>query len=401
MRRIMAVFAAGAVLLLASLPAAGQSLRTQELTFGGGAHFDFVIPVAGAGRVTVEIQMPAATPVEAMLFEGGQHEYAARARGTGSLYFAHTIAAPSKTAVDWRLDVVMPSEFAAAVGTVKITWPADDRRDAVVTWLNAGPTDPSHLARVSDALERLEQNVMASNGGPGLDPAKAFMVDVVQARLDALAGTPARFVSNDCGQDAVDAVPMVVAANGGAVSVSLVEFAAYQQAHWRMSGGADRSYVVAVTLPEPGTPSIGGESRVYRFTSQDQYHHRAKPVKTTNETGEELLLAEDHAPASEQILVAVLEREHVSSGTNLAEFKRGAELFALLREAAGPGSECYLPWIMNLALGRGDGIVGVPRLLTIERTDGGDLVADRDIRFTQDDADYGLTIRVVAAHPGR
>jgi hypothetical protein len=396
MRRITAVFAAGAVLLLTSLPAAGQSSRTQELTFGGGAHFDFVVPVAGTGRVSLEIQLPAGIPVEAVLFAAGSHEYTARARGIGSLFLSHTITAAAHARGDWRLDVVLPSELADVIGSLKITWPADDGRDDVVTWLNAGPTDPSDLAKVTDGLSRMEQG---SNGG--MDAAKAFMVGVVRARLDALAGTPARYVRNDCGQDAVDGAPIVVAANGGAVNVSLVEFAAYQQAHWRMSGGADRTYVVAATLPEPGAASVGGQSHVYRFTSRDQYHHRVKPVKTTNETGRELLLTEKDALPSEQIVVAVLEREHVSNGTNLKEFMLGAELFAMFREAAGPESDCYLPWIMNLVLGRGDGIVGVPRLLTIQRADAGAIAADRDIRFTQDDADYAVKIRVVAANPGR
>jgi hypothetical protein len=401
MQRITAVFAAGAAVLLTSLPAAAQSARTQELTFGGGAHFDFVIPVSGSGRVSVEIQLPATTPVEAILFAAGSHEYAARARGTGSLFLSHTIARKDEAVGDWRLDVVLPSDLADAVGTLKITWPADDRRDDVVTWLNAGPTDPNDLARVADALNQLERRAFDTDGGLVLDAGMAQMVEVVRARLDALSGTPARYVRNDCGQDAVDDTPLVVSARGGALNVNLVEFAAYQQAHWRMGRGADRSYVVAVTVPEPGTSAVGGQSRIYRFMAEDQYHHRVKPVKTTHETGEALLMSEEHAPLSGQLLVAVLEREHVSSGTNLEQIVQGAELFALFRETAGPGSECYLPWLMNVALGRGDGIVGVPRLLTIQRADAGSIAVDRDLRFTQDDADYGVKIRVVAVNPAK
>lgn len=401
MQRITAVFAAGAVLLLTSFPAAAQSARTQELTFGGGAHFDFVVPVTGSGRVSVEVQLPAATPVEAILFSVGSHEYAARARGTGSLFLSHTITSAAPATGDWRLDIVLPSEVADMVGTLRITWPADGQRDDVVTWLNAGPTDPSDLAKVADALAQLERHAFETNGGMVPDAAMVQMVEVVRARLDALSGTPARYVRNDCGQDAVDGTPLVVSANGGALNVSLVEFAAYQQAHWRVGRAADRSYVVAVTLPEPGMPAVGGQSRIYRFLAHDQYHHRVKPVKTTHETGEALLLSEQTVLPSEQILVAVLEREHASNGTNLDQFVQGAELFAMFREVAGPGSECYLPWLMNVALGRGDGIVGVPRLLTIQRADDGSIAADRDIRFTQDDADYGVKIRVVAANPGK
>lgn len=398
MQRITAVFAAGAVLLLTSLPAAAQSARTQELTFGGGAHFDFVIPVAGTGRVTLEIQLPAATPVEAVLFAAGSHEYAARARGTGSLFLSHTINAKGQTAGDWRLDVVLPSELADMVGTLKITWPADDRRDDVVTWLNAGPTDPNDLARVADALDRLEHDAQGSNGGTGLDAEKAFLVGVVRARLDALSGTPARYVSNDCGEDGIEATPLIVGGDG-ALNVSLVEFAAYQQAHWRMAGGADRSYVVAVTVPEPGASATGGQSRIYRFMAGDPYGHRVRPVATTNETGEALL--QSGGEPSGQLLVAVLEREHVANGTNLTQIRQGVELFAMFREAAGPGSDCYLAWFVNMALGRGDGIVGVPRLLTIQRADAANGVTDRDMRFTQDDADYAVKIRVVAANPGK
>lgn len=401
MQRITAVLAAGAFLLLAGLPAnvVAQSPRTQELTFGGGSHFDFVVPVMGAGRVSVEIELPAAVPVEAILFSAQGHDYATRARGIGSLSLSHAIAVPADG--EWRLDIVLPPDRGDVVGTLKITWPADNARDDVVAWLNAGPTDPQALANVADALARMERDVQQTNGGPGLDPDVVRITGVVQARLDALSGTPARYNRTDCGMEAVDDVPLTVAAGSGPLSVSLVEFASYEQGPWHPGRNADRSYVVAAVLPEPGGTAVGGQSRIYRFMGTDPYGHRVKPVKITHPTGEALLLPGDEGLPSGQLLVAVFEREHAVNGTSLQEFLHGAELFAILREIMGQDADRHLSWLMDLALGRGDGIVGMPRLITVRRDGTGTAVADREIRFTQNDADYAVTIRVVAANPAR
>jgi len=400
MQRAMALFVAAGTLLATNIPAglAAQTVRTQDLTFGGGSHFDFAVPVSWAGRISIEVTMPAGVPVEAMLFSPREHDYTARARGVGSLLLAHNIVMPADDAGEWRLDVVLPSEYGTSVGTVRVTWPASTRGDESVLWLNAGPTNPDDLAAIADGLTSLPAPATHTNGGTVLDADVLRIAGVVRTRLDVLAGTPARYVRNDYAVDQVNGATLSLPAANGAASVSLVEFAAYQQGPWHPGRSSDRSYVVAALVPEAGGVAVGGQSKLYQFQCSDPYSHRTKPVKITHETGEALLLPDDGSLPNGELVVAVLEREHAQNGTSLHEFLHGAELFATYRAVAGPDAVRHLPWLLDLALGRGDGVVGTPRLITIDRTLTADTLVDREIRFVQDNAEYGVKIRVVAAN---
>jgi len=400
MRRFTVLVAVGGILLTAGMAtglAAQDVVRTQELTFGGGSHFDFAVPVTWAGRVVIEVEVPADVPVEAMLFSPRAHDYAARARGQGSLLLSHNVPPQEGDIGEWRIDVVFPTQHGATVGTLRVSWPGHG--DAPLLWLNGGPTVPEDLAGMADGLARLQH--AATNGGPALDADVMQIMDVVQTRLDVLAGTPARYVRNDYAIDRIDGGTLNLAGTDGPVTVSLVEFAAYQQGPWHPGRSSDRSYVVAAVLPEAGNAAVGGQSKLYQFQCSDPYSHRAKPAKIMHETGEALLLSEDEHTPTGELVVAVLEREHARSGTSLHEFLHGTELFAAYREVAGSDAVRQLPWLLDLALGRGDGVVGTPQLIVLDRSMAADTLADREIRFAQDNAEYGVKIRVVAANSGK
>ena len=365
-----------AALLVNAATAVAQSPAEQRMAFGGGSYFDFVIPVNAAGPLFVEATWNSGVPMHAYLFMPGHPHPIAESDGTGRLTIAREVT-QWRPGQPWMLRLAAADQNPNVQGNLRIVWPSGNRPGVVAQWRNAGPTDRAVLAQAQRRAAAMWATVAPTRPVSSVSSDAFFgtvtalrtlrewdrtayseMLTVLQTRLQVLARTPDRYVSNDApitGSDA-KAGGSSWLAGSQALSVGFSALRCQGNSAYHVSHASDEPFIVAAVLGGGNGPVSAGRSAIFTMVMPGDTFPAPNGIQTLA-TG---------SVASTQVAVAVMEREHGTPDLSLARFLRAVELFKVYQaaDAAVPADKDF-GWFVGLDAADGDRLIGAPQLLTV------------------------------------
>jgi hypothetical protein len=356
----------GAVVALATPGTTGQAQapREQRMPFGGGGQFEFAIPVMASGPLYIEATWTPATALAASLFVPGSPQPMAEASGSGRVIVSHDVTT-WRAGQPYVLRLGAPDPAVNVRGTLRVVWPSGNRPGVAVQWRNAGPTDRAVrdvlTHRVAALGRAVRVNPLVASTDPATMPARAdatnsALVDVLATRLAVLSLTPARYVINDAGLEAVGGAPLFQPPlRAGTIAVDFTGLVMHRAGPFHVEHERDAAYVVAVILPEGDAAPSVGRTNVMRSLRPGRAYAAGG--------GQTLALAA--APVS-RIVVATFEREAGSPDLAMARLLQAARLFQLYRSASVEPVDGDFPWFAEALLAEArEALIGAPVLLRV------------------------------------
>jgi hypothetical protein len=407
MRRLTS-FSVGALCigLVAVWPHAveAQAPRSQQMAFGGGTQFEFLIPVQAQGPLFIEATWNSDANISADLYTPYRSHPVAAATGDGRLALSHTVTS-WKAGDEYMLRLTVEQEDPTIKGNLRVVYPSGNRPGNVVAWRNAGPTNEalagmiSRLADLEDAIGQTQTAALSPTDRREFDR----MIKMLDTRLDVLASVPARYVRNDVPRDPTPRKrPSITLPQwDDAVAVSFVGMQCIDHKPWHADHGADEPYLVTAIIPGTDGAVVGGRTPVFHFIRAGD---SAEPSVGNRE------MARVAAQGKARIAVALLEREDGNVERSVQRFRRALELFAMYEQVTPQAVAVEdFNWFMTLTADAGESVIGAPQLLTVTPRGVFDphgiqtawAISDENgnnsvqqIRFTGLGADYQVAVQV-------
>ncbi|MDH3495222.1 MAG: hypothetical protein OER21_00455 [Gemmatimonadota bacterium] len=400
--RLAAVLALAALIAL-PVATTAQAPRVQHFPFGGGSHFEFLIPVQANGPLAIKATWATNETVEALLFAPGKSRPVARAEGQGTVQLAHRVGS-WRAGDQWLLKLVTRGTPTLR-GDVQLVWPAGNRPGSVVAWRNAGPTDPETRIAIANKIRQLEEtfaatalrSVPASAVRAPVDAvARRDMRNLLAAlatRLQVLDELPPRYIENEPApttSDVLRIVPVGTAAEDG-MTVRLLELLCLQSKPWHVDHESDRPYVAVAVLHNGDGPAATAHSPVYRFV-----HAGDAPVASA--AGAPLVDRDGLEPM--QVAVALFEQEDGDTERAVERFQHAVELYQLyVRLNGGTDDAASFTWFLSIVNEMRDDVLGTPQLLVIRPTDGASAQSTIEtLDFASHESRYRVVLKVAAAN---
>jgi hypothetical protein len=399
--------------LIAAWPHAveGQAPRSQQMAFGGGTQFEFLIPVQAQGPLYIEATWNSDATLSAALHSPYRPCPIAAATGNGRLVLSHTVTSWN-AGEEYMLRLTVEQQDPTIKGNLRVVYPSGNRPGNVVAWRNAGPTDRA-LAAMTSRLAELE-GAIGQTQTAALTPTdrREFnrMLTMLDTRLDVLASVPTKYVRNDIPSDPAPRTrPSITLPQwNDAVVVSFVRMQCLKNKTWHVNHEADEPYLVTAMIPGVEGSVVAGRTPVFHFI-------RAGDIAQASVGDREL--ARVAAQGRARIAVALLEREDGNIELSVQRFRRALELFAMYEQVAPQAVAVEeFNWFMTLTADAGESVIGTPQLLTvtphgvfdphgiqtawtISDENGNNSV--QQIRFTGLGADYRVAVQVTTEHNNR
>ncbi|MDH3457006.1 MAG: hypothetical protein OER90_09205 [Gemmatimonadota bacterium] len=406
MRRLTS-FSVGALcvgLVAAWTHAEAQQNRSQQMAFGGGTQFEFLIPVQAQGPLFIEATWNSDANISANLYTPYRSHPIAAATGDGRIALSHTVTS-WKAGDEYMLRLTLEQPDPEIKGNLRVVYPSGNRPGTVVAWRNAGPTGTA-LAGMISRLAELETAV-AQTQTAALTPTdrREFdrMIRMLDTRLDVLTSVPAKFVRNDVPRNpAPKHRPSIALPQwDDAVAVSFVGLECIDNKPWHVNHEADEPYLVTAIIPGIEGAVVGGRTPVFHFIKAGD---TAEPSVGSRE------MARVAANGDARIAVALLEREDGNVERSVQRFRRALELFAMYEQVTPqPVAVDDFNWFMTLTADAGESVIGAPQLLTVTPrgifdphgsqtawaiSDENGSNSVQQIRFTGLGADYQVAVQV-------
>jgi hypothetical protein len=362
MSRLTGGLAALALLVFVSAGVVAQPPRVQDMAFGGGGHYEFLIPVQAQGRIFVQATWDANVSMEAALYSPDRAHAVRVTRGTGIVQISQEVIS-WRAGAHWLLKLTAEQDAPDLRGKLHVVWPAGNRPASVVRWQNAGPLDPDIRLAMKDGARRLT-DALATRAAPAsaaaADPAVRAdlrrLATTLATRLDLLDQVPDRYVVNDIDPwTATMRVGPQLPSRDQALQASLLEVVCLNHKPWHTHGESDDPFVVAAFLGD------GARLDVARTAMFEAVHTGDAPVASA--AGQDLVRADGQGVR--YLAVALYEGEGGSPDETTAHFQRAVELYELYATLNGGDSPSAFAWIVAITTENVNDVIGTPHLIAI------------------------------------
>lgn len=371
--------------------AAAQPPRVQDMAFGGGSHFEFLIPVSAQGRIFAQATWSANVSITAELYSPERVHPVQVTRGSGLVQISHPVAS-WRAGDQWLLKLTADQNPPDLKGNLHVVWPAGKWPLNVVRWQNAGPTDPATRLALQEGLRQVN-TALAARGNPTsvvpVDPPTRTelrrMTTTLATRMEVLAEVPDRYIVNDV-TPAASTIQVARGSGTGTrgLGANLVQLVCLDHKPWHTDRESDQPFVVAAFLPADGkTP------RVARTKAFEAVYSGDAPIASAS--GQPLLQADGRNVT--HLAVALFDSEGDVPDDAMARFQRGVELYQLFSRLNGGDDPAVFAWVVAIT-GEGlDDVVGTPRLLAIVPS-ADSLSPTSTLAFTGHGARYEVAVQV-------
>ena len=362
----MSRLAGGLAALVALSAISGRTMaqppRVQDMAFGGGGHYEFLIPVQAQGRIFAQVTWGTNVTLNAELYSPDRGDPVTVTRGSGLLQISHAVT--SWHAGDqWLLKLTADDDSPDLRGRLHVVWPAGNRPASVVRWQNAGPLDPETRLALKEGVGRLS-GALAVAGAPSsavaTDPAVRGdlrrLTTALATRLDVLDQLPDRYIVNDVSPSSTTmTVGPVASSPVGTVRASLLELVCVHHKPWHTHGTADNPFVVAAFIGD------GGPLSIEHTVMFEAVQRGDAPVASA--LGQELLRITGRTAT--HLALALYEGEGGTIEQTTAHFQRAVELYELYSALNGGGDPATFAWMVAITTENTNDVIGTPRLMAI------------------------------------